>query len=38
MEINENFLNKKYQEFSNKKFNLEKLKTSWWIDKIKNDG
>lgn len=35
--INEEFLNNKFQEFSNKNFNMEKLKIDWWIQKIKND-
>lgn len=33
----EEFLNNKFQEFSNKNFNMEKLKINWWIQKIKND-
>ena len=34
-EINENFLNEKYIEINNKKWNLEKLKISYWTNFIK---
>jgi hypothetical protein len=37
-QINKNFLEIKLFELSNKKFNMEKLKTSWWINKIKSNG
>jgi len=36
-EINEEFLNKKLEEFSNKTFNMDKLKVSWWIESIRNN-
>jgi hypothetical protein len=35
-EINEDFLNKKYIEIINKKWNLDKLKISYWENMIKN--
>jgi len=36
-EVNEEFLNKKLEEFSNKTFNMDKLKVSWWIESIRNN-
>lgn len=37
-EINEKFLNEKIKEFSNKQFNMDKLKVSWWINSIRNNS
>ena len=36
-EITEEFLTIKIDNFSQKKFNMNKLKTSWWIECIKKD-
>ena len=36
-EINEDFLNEKYLEITNKNWNIEKLKISYWLDFIKNE-
>jgi fructose-bisphosphate aldolase class 1 len=36
-EVNEEFLNKKLEEFSDKTFNMDKLKVSWWIESIRNN-
>lgn len=36
-EVTENFLIEKENELVNKKFNLDKLKVSWWINGIKNN-
>jgi len=33
-EINEDFLNKKWEEFKNKKWNMEKLTLKYWLEKI----
>jgi hypothetical protein len=35
-EISEDFLEKKYKEYTNKKWNLEKLKISYWYQYIEN--
>ena len=35
-EINEDFLNEKYEEIINKEWNLDKLKMRYWTDFIKN--
>lgn len=37
-EVDKNFLNSKIEEFSNKKFNMNKLKVSWWINEIKRNN
>lgn len=37
-EITEDYLNEKIKEFSKKKFNLDKLKVSWWISSIKENS
>jgi len=36
-EITEDFLLNKLNEFSEKQFNIEKLKVSWWINLIRNN-
>lgn len=36
-EITEDFLHKKYEQMQSMEFNFNKLKTSWWKTKIKND-
>ncbi len=35
-EVTEEFLNNKFEEYSKKTFNMNKLKVSWWINCIKN--
>ena len=35
-EIDEDFLNRKYEDFNNKKWNLDKLKLSYWTEYIIN--
>lgn len=37
-EIDENFLHQKAEEISKGKFNMDKLKTSWWINFIRKDN
>lgn len=37
-EVNENFLIEKLKEVSNQKFNMNKLKVSWWINEIKTNN
>ena len=34
-QLNESFLNNKYEEMINKKWNMEKLKISYWNEYIK---
>jgi hypothetical protein len=36
-EIDENFLDRKFNEITNRSFNLNKLYTDWWISSIKNN-
>lgn len=36
-EVNEDFLTYKFENFSNKVFNMRKLKVNWWIDNIRNN-
>lgn len=36
-QITEEYLSEKIQEFSNKKFNLDKLKVSWWINLMRRN-
>lgn len=35
-DVTEDFLNKEYERIINSKWNLDKLKMSYWVDKIKN--
>jgi hypothetical protein len=35
-EVNEDFLNEKYEEIINKDWNIDKLKIGYWTDFIKN--